>query len=448
MKKVFKSNLRFIVIAVLLFGCRGQKEDFLVPTASTSFETEVSSKTASLPSDSESPIFSESDKLIIKNYCDGLKTLAFESGAMTAKALNYDSYDEVPVEEILRNPLVVHLQFLDIEEEGTNDPIHFYDLALEDREEFFNAYLKEERKSLEEKALLVPELLTEIKKHNLACEKVFSSQDIEYLDCENMDFSKYSMAKPRSSNKLKRHSNSIKGVDLFDLIEGELDSMSKIQDNVALSDPLSSAMIRRSSSGGGWGYDSVKNWIILKHLEAGVRRGDILIRKKNWWTIGKKFSIAGHAGIINTPLNWDAQPRTKLSIDSTPKDEKEGYSDGVQYMNFDTWCRPHLVLGIRKTKTSRSRVRIRGRYRYYRSYVKIEDLSKMADRAILYLGRPYGNVFKTMKEVPNKFICSSLVWYCAKMEYGIDISNGSRKYVWPSDILKDSNTYIKTEYED
>lgn len=71
----------------------------------------------------------------------------------------------------------------------------------------------------------------------------------------------------------------------------------------------------------------------------------------------------------------------------------------------------------------------------------------MSDRAKTYIGTPYGSVFSSMKEIPNKFICSSLVWYCAKMEYNIDISNGSQKTVWPSDILKDSSTYIKAKYK-
>lgn len=162
--------------------------------------------------------------------------------------------------------------------------------------------------------------------------------------------------------------------------------------------------------------------------------------------IGSNFSIGGHAAIINIPLNWNSKSQDKLSIDSTPKDKKEGYSDGVQHMKFDTWCRPHAILGIRKATTHRRKGKRRGRYRYYRSYVRIKDLSKMADRAETYIGRPYGNVFRSMKEAPDKFICSSLVWYCAKEEYGIDISNGSRKSVWPSDILKDSDTYIKIEY--
>ncbi|KGN98233.1 hypothetical protein HQ36_04860 [Porphyromonas gingivicanis] len=447
MKKLFKSNLLLILIAVLLFGCRGQKEDFLASSVSSVIEEKMPSESSTLRSGNEFLTLSEADKSIIKNYCNDLKTLAFESSAMTAKALNYDSYKEVPIEEILRNPMVAHLQFLDIKEEGTNNPIRFYDLSLEDREEFLNAYLKEEQKSIEEKVALVPELLTEIEKYDLACEKIFSSQHIERLDYENMDFSKFSIAKTQSSKTLKRYSTSTKEVDLFDLIEEELDSQNNIQDHVDMSDGLSPAMLRSSSSSEGGGNTSVRNKIISKHLEARVRKGDILIREKNLFAIGKNFSIGGHTAIINTPLNWNSQSWHNLSIDSTPKDKKEGHSDGVQEMTFDTWCRPHAVLGIRKVITRRSKVKIRGRRRYYRSYVPIEDLSRMADRAKTYIGRPYGNVFKTMKEVPNKFICSSLVWYCAKMEYGVDISNGSRKYVWPSDILKDSETYIKTEYK-
>ncbi len=449
MEKSSKSNLLLILIIVLLFGCRGQKEEFLASSVSPAIEEEMPSESSTLRSGKEFLTLSEADKSIIKNYCNDLKTLAFESSAMTAKALNYDSYKEVPVEEILRNPMVAHLQFLDIKEEETNNPIHFYDLSLEDREEFLNAYLKEEQKSIEEKVALVPELLTEIEKYDLACEKIFSSQNIERLDYENMNFRKFSIAKTQSSKTLKRHSISTKEVDLFDLIEEELGSQNNIQDqdHIDMSEGLSPAMLRSSSSSGGGRNPFVRSRIISKHLESGVRKGDIIIRKKRLLAIGKKFSIAGHIAIINTPLKWNSQPRDNLSIDSTPEDKKEGHSDGVQYMNFDTWCRPHTVLGIRRATTSRSKVRIRGHYRYYRSYVRIGDLSRMADRAKTYIGRPYGNVFKTMKEVPNKFICSSLVWYCAKMEYGVDISNGSRKYVWPSDILKDSNTYIKTEYK-
>lgn len=343
--------------------------------------------------------------------------------------------------------MIAHLQFLDIKEEETNNPIRFYDLPLEDREEFLNAYLKEEQKSIEEKVALIPELLTEIEKYDLACEKIFSSQNIQRLDYDNMDFGKFSTAKTQSCKTLKTHSIPAEEEDLFDLIEEELASQQHTQDQVDMSDGLSPTVLRSSSSSGGGRNTSVKNKIISKHLEARVRRGDILIRKKRWLAIGKNFSIGGHTAIINTPLNWNSKPEHNLSIDSTPKDKKEGHSDGVQYMNFDTWCRPHAVLGIQKVITRRSKVKIRGRHRYYRSYVRIEDLSRMADRAITYIGRPYGNVFKTMNEVPNKFIYSSLVWYCAKMEYGVDISNGSRKYVWPSDILKDSNTYVKTEYK-
>ena len=68
-------------------------------------------------------------------------------------------------------------------------------------------------------------------------------------------------------------------------------------------------------------------------MESGARKGDILIRKK-CLIIGKKFSIGGHAAIINFPLHWNSKEDNDFSIDATPKDKKAGYSDGVQHMKF------------------------------------------------------------------------------------------------------------------
>lgn len=446
MTKSLKRNLSLILISVLLFGCTGQKEDFLAPAVFSSIEDENPVDSSALRSGNEPCALSEVDKSIITSYCNDLKTLAFESSAMTAEALNYNSYKEVPVNEICRNPMVAHLQFLDIKEEGTNNTIHFYDLSLEDREEFLNAYLKEEQKSLEEKAALIPELLTDIEEYDLACKKIFSAQNIERLDYENVDFKKFSIARTQTAKTIRKYSTSTEELDLFDLIEKELTSQNK--NDVGISDDLSPMMLKSSSSSSGrGGSSSIRRKIISTHLESGVGKGDIIIREKRWFAIGKNFSIGGHAAIINTPLNWNSKPWHIFSIDSTPKDKKAHLSDGVQYMSFDTWCRPHAVLGIQRVRTRRSKVKIRGHYRYYRFYVPIKDLSRMADRAKTYIGTPYGSVFSSKKEVPNKFICSSLVWYCAKMEYNIDLSNGSQKTVWPSDILKDSSTYIKAKYK-
>ena len=444
MKKLLKSNLLLILITTLLFGCSDQKEGFFAPAALPSIEEGMPSEGLLLRSGNGAIALPEADRAIIASYCNDLKTLAFESHAMTAEALNYNSYKEVPVEEILRNPMIPHLQFLNIKEESTNNSIRFYDLSLEDREEFLNAYLKEEQRSIEEKVALIPELLAEIEEYDLVCKKIFSDRNVERLDYETMAFSKFSTAGVQSARTIKRHSPSTKAVDLFDLIEEELAPQNT--DHGDISNDLSQTLLRGSSSGSARKNERIRRRVISKHLESGARKGDILIRKK-CLIIGKKFSIGGHAAIINFPLHWNSQEGDDLSIDATPKDKKAGYSDGVQHMKFKTWYRPHAVLGIRRTITHRSRKKRRGRYQYYRSYVLIDDLSRMADRAEKYVGTPYGSVFNTMREVPNKFICSSLVWYCAKMEYDVDISNGSRKYVWPSDILKDSDTYIKTEYK-
>lgn len=74
MKKLFKSNLLLILIAVLLFGCRGQKEDFLASSVSSVIEEKMPSESSTLRSGNEFLTLSEADKSIIKNYCNDLKT--------------------------------------------------------------------------------------------------------------------------------------------------------------------------------------------------------------------------------------------------------------------------------------------------------------------------------------------------------------------------------------
>lgn len=284
MKKSTKSNLLLTFIIVLLFGCNSQKEEFLSSAVSSATEREIHPEESALRSGNGPLALSEVDRSIITNYCNDLKTLAFESNAITAEALNYRSYKEVPVEEIQRNPMVPHLQFLDIKEEGTNKTIHFYDLSLEDREDFLNAYLKEEQKNLEEKVALIPELLTEIENYDLACMKIFSSKNIERLDYRTTDFRKFSTARAQSAKTLKRDSNPTEEADLFDLIEEELTSQNDIQNHIDISNGLSPMMLRSSSSSSGGGGDAALRYeIISKHLEGGVRRGDIIIREKQLW---------------------------------------------------------------------------------------------------------------------------------------------------------------------
>ena len=90
MKKLFKSNLLLILITTLLFGCSDQKEGFFAPAVPPSIEEGMPSEGLLLRSGNGAIALPEADRAIIASYCNDLKTLAFESHAMTAEALNYN----------------------------------------------------------------------------------------------------------------------------------------------------------------------------------------------------------------------------------------------------------------------------------------------------------------------------------------------------------------------
>ena len=62
---------------------------------------------------------------VLKRSYDDFKTLALETRALQSKPLDYSSFSDVPISEILENPIVAHLQFLDIEDADTHEKISF-----------------------------------------------------------------------------------------------------------------------------------------------------------------------------------------------------------------------------------------------------------------------------------------------------------------------------------
>ncbi|MDY6147746.1 MAG: hypothetical protein SPI35_01850 [Porphyromonas sp.] len=66
MEKSSKSNLLLILIIVLLFGCRGQKEEFLASSVSPAIEEEMPSESSTLRSGKEFLTLSEAINLLLK----------------------------------------------------------------------------------------------------------------------------------------------------------------------------------------------------------------------------------------------------------------------------------------------------------------------------------------------------------------------------------------------
>ena len=79
-------------------------------------------------------------------------------------------------------------------------------------------------------------------------------------------------------------------------------------------------------------------------------------------------------------------------------------------------------------------------------YRRIKNLFKLSERAAQYLGRPYHSSAVFAKAVaPDRFVCSSLVWYCVKKEFSKDLSKAWLPTVTPSDIRESEFTYTKLD---
>ncbi len=400
--------------------------------------------------DGSTCMLSQDDLAIVKQQFDDFKTLAFETHAFDAQPLNYKSYAEVPVSVIAENPIVAHLQFLEIVDIETKEKLNFYDFPIAKREAFFNALLKVEQRLLEQKISRIPEILLDIKNLNTARDAVFRREGIVRLDVDELTVNGSTMHLPVRLRKIPSTSSG----NLFDLIEEELVQQNSEESNAH---PL---LRGRSSSSEEEDYTYLSDrYVIAKHLEGKVRKGDILMYERNRNPLSPLFSWEGHNGIVNNPATWNTKKNTIFSIDAM----KKRNPNGVQNTPFKVWCRPHFVLGLQRlvfeVRPRRPRsdrpgephvipsdgIPIDDEDEVVCSSVHIEDLHRMAVRASWYIGVPYGGISNSLALTPKEFICSSLVWYCAKEEYGLDISNGAKHSVWPCDILESPYTYIKQE---
>lgn len=296
------------------------------------------------------------------------------------------------------------MQFLDIEDVDTHKKIKFYDLPLLEREVFLNHYLQEEQKMLEEKIAVLPELLEEIKELNTARGNVFEREGISRLDVTREYLTSTA---PRLQRRSVLRSSS---KSLFELVEEERERLAE-SSSEAVGHPQNQPSLRSSSSsssGKGGETISPKENIIAGHLSVGAQRGDILVYKPYYW-FGKRFSFGGHAGIINHPARQGMKKSDSFSIDATP--EK---ANGVQEMEFESWCRPHYVLGLQRiivlwranishidTNTGKYLMKRARKIDFHMEIVKmtISDLSAMADEATKYIGVPYRGILTSMKKL-------------------------------------------------
>ncbi len=361
------------------------------------------------------------------DYYNNIKSILYATNSID---LSKNQLRSTLLEE--ENPMVEKLKSIVIEDENTGKRIGFYDLPLDQRRVFLDLLLSKEAESLMIKCESVNGLKFFINEENKITKTLLDSEGLRRL----------SVGSDENLRSIK--------------------PMRSIQDFLAkrekgISNILNSKEKREELRGVGWiiegGYVPKHAFIgdkVVNRWIGSARRGDFVLalplfedpsvdfNKNNEW--GK----VGHAGIICNPVNYRTQEDYNITLEAYPSNEEENRKDGVHWYTPADWRTYHYVMGI-------CSVVYKWKWRgfksgIYKEYIPVEDHKAMAKLALTFEGRPYagGLDFVRAKSVaPDKFICTTLVWYCAKITYDINVSGWYASLVSVTGLFTDDCTYIR-----
>jgi hypothetical protein len=160
-----------------------------------------------------------------------------------------------------------------------------------------------------------------------------------------------------------------------------------------------------------------------------------LINFDNTWQVG-------HAGIITSTITnyTDTIATKKITLEAWIG---QGVTDEK---TISTWTLPCYVMGIQK-------VTYEWKWRGFKSGLypvrtPVSNPSALATKAALYKNKRYVHWYEFLTAkwaAPAAFTCTTLVWYCSKEAYDINISDWWTTLVTPSGLYTDESTYVRGE---
>ena len=454
-KKTFSGGITFALVVSLSIVTSGCSSNMDEPT----FNAEMQNSSASNSISTTNPqlrgaINHEIGSInpLALEYVDNSKTLLYATGALDNRSAklslltnisSYERFDES--EETSKiNPMALRLQLLDIVDDETGSAVNFYDLPQDQREIFVDELLQEDARNISSKLDLVPEASQMLEIENRATTKLITENEIPIMhvgDISNVRLKNVDrLSTQPASQSTKKNQTRTKTIDhkaFFSDLREEIESEMNNQDS------RNSNLLR--SIGSSYNYPKIDVEKVVKPAWIrAARRGDFILAIPNHFhpwiflNIGKnvKFKV-GHAGIINSKIT----PHTSISDNVTI----ESWSDnGVQRLSMDVWDTPHYIMGVQKVKY---KWRWRGfKSGIYKVKTPVSNPDALADWANKYVGRGYVRwyEFVTAKwAAPSRFTCTTLVWWCAKKAYGINVSSWYSPLVTPSGLLTDDETYVR-----
>lgn len=340
----------------------------------------------------------------------------------------YEALDDQRYSENF-NPMSLKLNGLNIQSEDKGKEVNFFDLPQEQKEVFVDYLLVDEAKDLSEKIAQAPELKDILATENLATTKTIEATGI----APNAIGTSYT-----SSARALRQEPKVDSKYFFKLLEKniseEFAKRAKEQD-ASQEQPRSIAYV--------FGYNNSVPVEKVKAMWARyARRGDFILalpehgNPSTLVNFSSRFMV-GHAAILTKDITTDTRNDADVTM--------EAYSgDGVQPRRITDWTSPHYIMGIQRVSY---RWKWRGfRSGLYRTTSPVNSPGMLADWAMGYQGREYVTPLEFVVAkwaAPKRFTCTTLVWWCSKKAYGINVSVWYSPLVSPSGLFTDNCTYVR-----
>ena len=375
---------------------------------------------------------------IAVDYVNNAKTLLYATGALDKPSQTVSSYESLLEDgsssEV--NPMSLRLQLLDIVDEDSGKPIKFYDLSPEHKAVFVDKLLQEDATTISTRLELAPEAGYQLKLENEATRELIQQNGLTMLRVGVPVGTRPSF--PNAVGGTMKSSPDIKRVDHNEFF-------SALQKGIA--SKLNSQ--GKSIPGGGSSmldlkYPKLPAEQVRHAWSQSARPGDFVValpvHNMPWIYLNLGDSVnfmVGHAGIIDARVSAWTEFGSELTIEAYKK-------DGVRRLGILYWLNPHYVMGVQKV---RYRWRWRGfRSRFYKESRPVSNPEALAYWANQYIGKKYVRWYEFLTAkwaAPSRFTCTTLVWWCAKKAYGINVSSWYSPLVSPSGLFTDDETYIR-----
>lgn len=446
MSKLFSwGACSLLLLSSVVSSCSSDTNEPLAPSeVASSPSGSLSMPVSNASESSTASIDISSLNTVALDYVNNAKTLLYATDAIAVPA------PQVPIPDdgdpsgpsTNSNPMSARLSDLDIVDIETGQQIDFYSLPKVEREAFVENLLIEDAATISSRLAIAPEATHQLALENETTQALIQEQGLTAMSVGSSVASTSSTAV--SSRSARSTTPPIKKIDhkrFFSTLQ------KRLGDKMEASQKSSANEARTISISLGGDYPKVSLDRVKAAWMKSARRGDFILaipsHGQPWvhanLSSGVRFKV-GHAGILDSTITSETEKNKRVTI--------EAYTSGVQRLRYMDWDTPHYVMGIQ-------RVRYRWRWRGFRSGFRkvctpVSNPGALADWANRYIGHEYVRWYEFLTAkwaAPKRFTCTTLVWWCSKKAYNINVSSWYSPLVSPSGLFTDDETYIRHDIQ-